>query len=161
VPASKEASQRKSLFRTTCKSHGKVWKVVVDFGSIDNLVSLEMVKKLNLKRIPHPTPYKVSWLNKGQQVLVNEQAWVEFNIGGYKDKILCDIIPMDVCHLLLGRPWKHDRKSKHDGQKNIYVIKKDGVSFSLTPLPEEEPDKQIGSSIMVVGEKEFLQIMKE
>lgn len=103
VPMVKEPPQRKSLFRTTYKSQGKVCKVV-DSGSTDNLVSLEMVEKLKMKRIPHPTPYKVSWLNKGQQVLVYEQIWVEFNIGGYKDKILCDIIPMDVCHLLLGRP---------------------------------------------------------
>lgn len=114
-----------------------------------------------MKRIPHPTPYKVSWLNKGQKFLVNEQTWVEFNIRCYKDKILCDIIPMDVCHLLLGRPQKYDRKAKHDGQKNIYVIDKDGVSFTLTPLQDEEFDKQVGSSVMVVGEKQFLKTLKD
>lgn len=53
-------------------TQGKVCKVVIDFGSTDNLVAVEIVEKLKLKRIPHPTPYKVSWLNKGQQVLVNE-----------------------------------------------------------------------------------------
>ena len=57
---SKESSQRKSLFRTVCKSRGKCCKVVIDNGSTNNMVSIEMVEKLGLKRIVHPTPYKVS-----------------------------------------------------------------------------------------------------
>jgi len=55
-----ELVQRKSLFRTRCKSQGKCCKMVIDSGSIDNLVSTEMVEKLGLKRMKHPTPYKVS-----------------------------------------------------------------------------------------------------
>jgi hypothetical protein len=34
-----EPTQRKNLFRTTCKSKGKVCKVFIDSGIIDNLVS--------------------------------------------------------------------------------------------------------------------------
>ena len=81
--------------------------MVIDSGSIDNLVSIEMVEKLGLKRMKHPTPYKVSWLQKGHQLLVNEQCIVEFQIGTYKDEILCDIMLMDVFHILLGRPWQY------------------------------------------------------
>ena len=77
---------------------------MVDSGSTKNFVALEMVEKLKLPRTPHPYPYKVSWLNKGQQTIVEEQAWVEFRIGAYKDKFLFDIVNMDACHLLFGRP---------------------------------------------------------
>jgi hypothetical protein len=31
--------QRNNLFRTTCKTKDRVWKVIVDSGSTDNLVS--------------------------------------------------------------------------------------------------------------------------
>ena len=55
--------------------------MVIYSGSTDNLVSMEMVEKLGLKRMKHPTPYKVSWLQKGHQLLVNEQCNVEFQIG--------------------------------------------------------------------------------
>jgi hypothetical protein len=96
--------QRNSLFRTACKTKDRVCKVIVDSGSTDNLVSTEMVEKLELETIEHPSPYRVSWLQKGHQVNVTKQCLVEFKIGGYKDEILCDVIPMDVCHLLLGRP---------------------------------------------------------
>eukprot|EP00253_Pinus_taeda_P029108 PITA_29108 len=67
-----EPDQQKALFRTVCKSRGKCCKVIVDSGSTDNLVAVEMVEKLGLKTLKHPTPYKVSWLQKGHQLLVDE-----------------------------------------------------------------------------------------
>ena len=117
------------MFKTTCRSHGKICKVLVDSGSNENIVSIEMVDKLKLRRIPHTTPYKVSWMNKGQQIVVDEQTLVEFEICEYKDKVLCDILSMDACHLLLGHPWKYDVKEIHDREKNSYVITKLGKKF--------------------------------
>jgi hypothetical protein len=35
----KEPAQRKTLFRTVCKSKGKCCKLIIDSGSTDNLVS--------------------------------------------------------------------------------------------------------------------------
>ena len=43
VPTTMEPPQRKTIFRTACKSRGKVCKVIIDSGSTENLVSLEMV----------------------------------------------------------------------------------------------------------------------
>jgi hypothetical protein len=57
--------QRNSLFRTTCKTKDRVCKVIVDSGSIDNLVYTKMVEKMELETVAHPSPYKVSWLQKG------------------------------------------------------------------------------------------------
>ena len=121
-----EPIQRKSMFKTRCKSQGKCCKMVINSGSTDHLVPTEMVEKPGLKRMKHPTPYKVSWLQKRHHLLVNEQCNLEFHIGTYKDEILCDIMPMDVCHILLGRAWKYDRKFVHDGRKNTYSLEKDG-----------------------------------
>lgn len=41
------------------------------------------------------------------------------------------------------------------------MIENDGAYFALTPLQDEGVDKQVGSSVMVVGEKEFLKTLKE
>ncbi|XP_057819424.1 uncharacterized protein LOC131032466 [Cryptomeria japonica] len=90
-----------------------------------------------------------------------KKAWVEFNKGPYKDKVLCDIIPMDVCHLLLGKPWQFDRRAQHDGHKNIYAIEKDGVSYTLEPLQQDMGATHEGPSVMVVKEKEFLKDLEE
>jgi hypothetical protein len=54
--------QRNSLFRTACKTKEKVCKVIIDSGSTNNLVSTDMVEKLELKTTAHPNSYKISWL---------------------------------------------------------------------------------------------------
>ena len=58
--------------------------------------------------IKHPKPYKLQWLNDSGLVKVNRQVLVSFSIGRYKDKVLCDIVPMYAAHMLLGRPWQYD-----------------------------------------------------
>ncbi|XP_057818140.2 uncharacterized protein LOC131031119 [Cryptomeria japonica] len=160
IPQHKEPPQRKSLFRTTCVSFGKVCKVIIDSSSTENIVALEMVEKLKLKRLPHTTPYKVSWLNKGQHVVVDEQAWVDFEIGEYKDRILCDILPMDACHLLLGCPWQFDVKAIHNGELNTYVITKNGRRYEMDPLLDQGSAENISPSIMMLRGKEFHKMMK-
>jgi hypothetical protein len=74
------SSQRTRLFRIAFKTKDRVCKVIVDSGSTNNLVSTEMVEKLELEITDHPSPYKVSWLQKGDQVTVTKQCLVEFKI---------------------------------------------------------------------------------
>jgi hypothetical protein len=64
--------QRTRLFRTACKTKDRVCKVIVDSGSTNNLFSTEMVDKLEMETTDHPSPYKVSWLQKGHQVSVTK-----------------------------------------------------------------------------------------
>ena len=51
--------------------------------------------------------------------------------------VLCDIIPMDVWHILLGSPLKYEREVVHDGRKNTYSLEKDGKRHTLSPLEDE------------------------
>jgi hypothetical protein len=108
------------LFRTACKAKDRVCKVIIDNGSTDNLVSIEMVEKLKLETTANPNTYKVLWLHKGHQVMVTRQCKVDFNIGGYRDEFLSDVIPMDVFHVLLGRLWQYDTNVIHDGRNNRF-----------------------------------------
>ena len=71
--------------------------------------------------------------------------------------ILCDIMPMDVCHLLLGRPWKFDRKVIHDGRRNTYTIEKDGVKHTLLRVKNDADKELPENNIMLISGKEFLQ----
>ena len=57
----------------------------------------------------------MQWLNDSGVVRVNKQVLVSFRIGKYEDEILCDVVPMQVRHLLLGHPWKFDHRVKNDG----------------------------------------------
>eukprot|EP00253_Pinus_taeda_P018981 PITA_18981 len=116
-----------------------------------------MVEKLGLKHLKHLNPYRVSWLEKGHQLLVDEQSEVEFQIGRYKDKIICDIMPMDVCHILLGRPWQYVRKVTHDGVLNCYKFEKDGVRHTLVPIREEKEGAEVNETkALLMRRKQFL-----
>jgi hypothetical protein len=153
--------QRTRLFRTACKTKDRVCKVIVDSGSMDNLVSTEMVEKLELETTDHPSPYRVSWLQKGHQVTVTKQCLVEFKIGGYNDKILCDVIPMDVCHLLLGRPWQYDRNVIHDGRMNTYTLEKNGRTHMLLPIKDKEVKPEVSNTVLLMSGKELLTEVKK
>jgi hypothetical protein len=50
--------QRSRLFRMACTAKDRKCKVIIDSGSTDNLVSTEMVEKLELTTTKHPSPYK-------------------------------------------------------------------------------------------------------
>jgi hypothetical protein len=153
--------QRNRLFQTACKTKDRVCKVIVDSGIIDNLVSTEMVENLELETIEHPSPYRVSWLQKGHQVNVTKQCLVEFKIGGYNDKILCDVIPMDVFHLLLGRPWKYDINVIHDGRMNTYTLEKNGRTHMLLPIKDKEVKPEVSNTIILMSGKELLTEVKK
>ena len=53
-----EPSLRRALFRIKCYIMGKVCRVIIDSGSIDNIISEEVVNKLKLKRIPRAKPIR-------------------------------------------------------------------------------------------------------
>ena len=79
---------------------------MIDAGSYENILSIKVVQKLGVKAETHPKPYKLAWLKKYREVIVSQRALISFSIGSkYKDQVWCDVVAMDVCHLLLGRPW--------------------------------------------------------
>ena len=51
-----EPIQRRILSKSVCKVEGKCYKLIIDSGSTDNLVSTKMVEKLNLRKTVHPEP---------------------------------------------------------------------------------------------------------
>ncbi|XP_074315511.1 uncharacterized protein LOC141651709 [Silene latifolia] len=77
---------------------------------------------------------------------------------------MCDIIPMDACHILLGRPWEFDKSIVHHGRNNTYSFTKDGQMITLAPLAiavlPKPSDKTTTGSInraLLLKESEVLQ----
>ncbi|XP_057860276.1 uncharacterized protein LOC131069009 [Cryptomeria japonica] len=83
-------------------------------------------------------------------------------IGNYKDEVMCDIMPMDACHILLGRPWQFDRQVVHNGQLNTYTIKKDGIEYLLNTMKNiSEDEGEDKSKVCLVSRKQFLRDFKK
>ena len=87
---------------------------------------------------------------------VTKKCLVSFSIGkNYKDEVWCYFVPMDACHLLLGRPWKYDQKVTHNGLKNTHSFIKDGVRIVLALMkPELKIPKEIGNSFFTSSQVE-------
>ena len=52
-PVKDETKHKRALFRIRCKILGKVCTVIMDSGSINNIISEEAMNKLKLTKIPH------------------------------------------------------------------------------------------------------------
>ncbi|XP_024011134.1 uncharacterized protein LOC112086441 [Eutrema salsugineum] len=138
--ANEEPWLRSNIFQSTCTIKGKVCRFVIDSGSCRNVVSEEACRKLSLRREEHPAPYKLTWLKDYTKVRITHRTLVSFSIGThYKDKFFCDIVPMDVSHLLLGRPWQYDRDVMHHGKSNTYSFVFENRRIILTPNPPFSP----------------------
>ncbi|XP_025822327.1 uncharacterized protein LOC112898161, partial [Panicum hallii] len=103
-----EQGQRHNLFQSRCKVQGQVCRFIIDGGSCNNIVSALLVEKLGLQPRRHPHPYHMQWLNNSGTVKVSAMIRLSFSIGDYHGEVDCDIVPMQACHLLLGRPWQFD-----------------------------------------------------
>nr|KYP32163.1 hypothetical protein KK1_047209 [Cajanus cajan] len=117
-PCPTSLSQRENIFHTRCLVSKRACSLIVDSGSCTNCCSTRLVNKLALTAISHPQTYKLHWLNEGEELEANQQVKVKFSIRDYKDKVLCDVMPMEACHILLGRPWKFNKHTIHDGLTN-------------------------------------------
>lgn len=105
APRSPDQPQRHAIFSSTCTIADKVCHFIIDSGACENVVASDAVAKLALQTEAHPSLYALMWLQKGNTITVDRRVLITFSIGGsYCDSVWCDVVPMDACHLLLGRP---------------------------------------------------------
>src|SRR6266508_2322118 len=86
----------------------------------------------------HTHPYHIQWLNNSGKVKVTQTARVHFSIGSYHDYADFDVVPMDACSLLLGRPWEFDTDALHHGRTNKYTLMHKGKKIILLPMSPAE-----------------------
>ena len=63
---------------------------------------------------------------------------VQFSAGNYKDSADFDVVPMQACSLLLGRPWIYDNDVLHHGRANTYSFSHKGKKIKLLPMTPAE-----------------------
>ena len=149
-------SQRNAIFRTRCTVKQLVCEVIVDNGSCENFVSKAMIKDLALPTKKHMNPYKLGWVRKGIESRVTETCMVPLSIGKiYADEIICDIIEMDICHILLRQPWQFDRDMTHKGKANICSFDWHGREVILMSSSSKETKQKVPlvnhSLLMILG----------
>ena len=87
---------------------------VVDHENQKNLISAEFVKRLELPTTPHPQPYSIGWLSQGRGIRITQQCLLPYGIKPFKDEVLCDVAPLEVCDVLLGQPYMWKRHAVYE-----------------------------------------------
>lgn len=134
-PEDEEDWLRTNIFHTSCTIKDKVCKVIVDSGSCENVIS---------QRSHHQTELA------NRKAPIDSICLIYLSIDKkYFDKVWCDVVTMDACHMLLGKPWQYNRHSMHDGRNTAYTFQKDDKKITLalmreTELPKPKSQKGIG-----------------
>eukprot|EP00253_Pinus_taeda_P035413 PITA_35413 len=140
-----EEHERKKheIFHIRVVSKNQKIDTLFDSGSQVNLISEAIVKKLGLATTPHKKPYPLGWSNDKAQLQVNRQCKLKFSFGStFVDEVELDVIPVDICGIVLGSPYLYDRKAIFYRDENKYLLIKDGIEyfFLLMVVKEKTPE---------------------
>lgn len=120
-----DKTQGENIFHSTCLVEGKVYSLIVDGRSCTSVSSRRLIENLGFTPPPPPSSPQVLqiaiWLSENGELIVEKQVLLTFSIGKYVDEVLCDVAPMEVSHILLGRTWQYDREVVHNYVSNEFT----------------------------------------
>jgi hypothetical protein len=121
-------------------------------GSQSNLISEDIVKKLDLETTPHPKPYPLGWICDNAKFHVTRRCKLIFSItANYIDEVELDVIPLDICGIVFGSPYLYDRRAIFHRHENKYHLFKNGFEYIV-----REHTKKMNLSLTNVGQMKRL-----
>ena len=65
-------------------------------------------------------------------------------LGAYFEKVCCNVLPMNVTHVLLGYSWIYDKNTTNFGKDSTYVFSHNGkrIRLALAWLDDYNKDKR-------------------
>jgi hypothetical protein len=135
-----EPEEGERLFHSQMWVKGTLLHFIVNIGSQKNLILAEVVKRLALPTMPHPQPYTIGCLHQGNDLCVSQQCRLSYGIKPFKDELLCDVAPLEVCDVLLGQPYLWKRHAVYESRPRSVVIT---LNRKLYRIPEAIPPSAI------------------
>jgi hypothetical protein len=81
----------------------------------------QVVKNLGLETKPHPRTYPLGWVCDNAKLQVTKQCKLRFAItSSFIDEVELDVVPLDICGIVLGSPYLYDRKAIFYREHNKY-----------------------------------------
>jgi hypothetical protein len=120
-----------------CLFNSKVWvkgtplHFIVDNDSQKNLISTKVIKQFGLSTTPDLQPYNIGWLHQGCYLCVIQQCHLSYGIHPFKDEVVCDISPLDVCDVVLGQPYMRKRHVVYDSRPHSAIITLGGHLYKI------------------------------
>jgi hypothetical protein len=105
-----------------------------------------------LETIPHPKPYPLGWICDDDKLQVTRRCKLRFAItANFIDEVELDVIPLDICGIVLGIPYLYDRKAIFHRHENKYHLFKNGVEYIV-----RAHTKKMNLSLVNVGQMKKL-----
>ena len=143
--------------------------MIIDSGSCINAISTDTVKRLGLTPVDHPSPYRVSWIDSSS-IPIKFRCRVPIQLHSYQDHVWCDVLPMEVESIILGRPWLFDNDVTIYGRTNSCSFTHQSKKITINPSPPKATNRKIGDgpkenlkkkSLHLIGTKELEMTMSE
>jgi hypothetical protein len=133
-----------------CLFHSNVWvkgiplHFIVDNNSQKNLILAKVIKQWVLSTTPHPQPYNIGWVHQGQDLHVSHQCLLSYGIHLFKDEVVCDISPLDVCDVVLGQPYMSKHHVLYNSRPRSVIITLGGHLYRIPKvfLTTDQPKQQ-------------------
>ena len=132
---------RTSIFSTFTKITDSIIKILIDSGSVVNAVAAASVVTLGLRPEIHHVPYKAMWINE-TSLSVTHRCLVPLRVAGYSATVWCDVLPMGVGSILLGRPWLYNFDVAQYRRANCCVFYFRGNKHVWKPYIPVHPDDE-------------------
>jgi hypothetical protein len=109
--------------------HTKI-DTLFNLGSQVNLISEALVQNMVLVTKPHLKPYPLGWVCDEEKLNVTKQCRMKFSIASKLiDEVDLDVVPLDICGIVLGSPYIYDRKAVFFHHENKYHLNKGGIEY--------------------------------
>jgi hypothetical protein len=87
---------------------------------------------MGLEMKPHLKPYPVGWVCDKEKLNVTKQCRIRFSIASKLiDEVDLDVVPLDICGIVLGSPYLYDRKALFFRHENKCHLTKGGVEYII------------------------------
>eukprot|EP00253_Pinus_taeda_P034949 PITA_34949 len=129
--------KRHELFHIRVISKHQKIDSFFDSGSQVKLIYEAIVNKLGLVTTPHKKPYPLGWSNDKAQLQVTRQCKLRFSFrSAFVNEVELDIIPLDICGIVLGNPYLYNKKAIFYRAENRHLLVKVGIEYF-----EKKPNK--------------------
>ena len=134
-----EDARQHALMAKKMESWGTGKPIFRCFGGNEIIVSKRDCWKVKLPFEKHTTHCKIAWFQKGNKMLVISCCVVKFTMRDViYDDAWWDVVPVDACHILLGRMWLDDKGMFHHNKPCTFSFYKDEKKFALQLHKEED-----------------------
>jgi hypothetical protein len=120
-----------------CLFHSHMWvkgtlpHFIVDNNSQNNLISVEVIKKLALLTTLNPQSYTIGWLCQGIDLRISQHCHLTYDIKPFKGEVLCDVAPLEFCDVLLGQPYLWKCHVVYESRSHSVIITLDRKLYKI------------------------------